>query len=94
MFADFLQLLLFPLMLNVNERMGIDMLGSGQLGAVSVCVYGGAVCYWQTTTLHQRKVGGRCWLESTTQDRESDGTQQPAGESCTAEQGLEQLSNT
>ena len=43
MFADFLQLLLFPLMLNVNERMGIDMLGSGQLGAVSVCVYGGAV---------------------------------------------------
>ena len=49
-------------MLNVNDKMGIDMLGSGQLDAVSVCVYSGAVCYWQTTTLHQRKVGGRCWL--------------------------------
>ena len=60
-----------------------------------LCVFTVVVlCYWQTATLHQRKVGGRCWLESTTQDRESDGTQQPAGESCTAEQGLEQLSNT
>ena len=60
-----------------------------------LCVFTVVLCVIgrQPLSTSARLVDAAGW-ESTTQDRESDGTQQPAGESCTAEQGLEQLSNT